>query len=213
MNEVSKGQGRTVLFVSHHMAAISALCTTGIYLKNGRLVDSGKMSDLIPTYFNEGKNKPKSTVWTGNDGDDNIRLYKCSIYPIILEKGFSTTADLMIEMEGEVLKPVLGLIMGFTLRSEHDYELAYVLYDDAEEAIKIVEPQVFKKVFKIPANTLASGKYRIEFDVGIQYVKRIIHDNCDIFFTLINKDGMGRKFPMEGRGRTSMFRPGWALKS
>ncbi|WP_299289415.1 ABC transporter ATP-binding protein [uncultured Mucilaginibacter sp.] len=213
MNDVSKGQGRTVLFVSHHMAAISALCTTGLYLKNGRLVDFGNMNNLITTYFNEGKLKPKSTVWTGNEGDDNIKLYNCSIFPAKPENGFSTTTDLMIEMEGEVLKPLLGLIMGFTLWSEHDYELAYVLYDDAEGSVKTVNPQYFKKVFKIPANTLAAGKYRIEFDVGIQYVKRVIHDNCDIFFTLVNKDGLGRKFPAEGRGRTSMFRPNWTVKS
>lgn len=35
MNEVSKGQGRTVLFVSHNMASINALCKKGIVLNNG----------------------------------------------------------------------------------------------------------------------------------------------------------------------------------
>lgn len=212
MNEVSKGEGRTVLFVSHHMAAISALCSTGLYLKNGRLADYGKMSDLTTIYFNEGKTKIKASNWTGDQGDDNIRLYQCSIWPDNNEKGFSTSTDLVIEIEGEVLKPTLGLIMGFTLWSEYDYELAYVLFDDAEEAVKTIEPQHFKKVFKIPAHTLAAGKYRIEFDVGIQYVKRIIHDDCDIYFTLINVDGLGKKYPAQGRGRTSMFRPDWIVK-
>lgn len=213
MNEVSKGQGRTVLFVSHHISAINELCTSGLYLKNGRLIDSGKINDLVANYFNEGKNRTESTVWTGNDGDNNIRLYKCIVFPFDKEKGFLTTTDLIIEIEGEVLKPILGLIMGFTLWSEHNTQLAYVLYDDAEEAIKTIMPLKFKKVFRIPANTLAAGKYRIEFDVGIQYLKRIIYNSCDIFFTLINKDGMGRKFPVEGRSRTSMFRPDWTLKS
>lgn len=212
MNEVSKGQGRTVLFVSHHMAAISEICTSGLYLKDGQLVDSGNMTDLIATYFNEGKSKSESTVWTGNEGDTNIRLYKCIVYPQDSENGFLTSVDFIIEMEGEVLKPILGLIMGFTLWSEHNYKLAYVLYDDSEDAIKIVESQKFKKTFKIPAHTLASGKYRIEFDVGIQYVKQIIHDHCDIFFTAVNKDGIGRKFIEEGRSRSSMFRPDWSIK-
>lgn len=213
MDDVSKGEGRTLLFVSHNMAAITALCDTGLYLKNGRMAQFGKMDDIVATYFNEGNQKPKTELWIGNAGDDKVRLYKCVVYPADKEKGFLTTNDLIVEMEGEVLSPVLGLIMGFTLWSEYDYQLAYVLYDDREESIKTIEPQKFKKTFRIPANSLALGKYRIEFDIGIQYMKRVIHDECDIFFTLNNLDGIGRKFALEGRGRTSVFRPDWSSKS
>src|ERR1700761_4616332 len=41
MGDVSKGQGRTVIFVSHNMAAINQLCNRGILLKNGLLTMSG----------------------------------------------------------------------------------------------------------------------------------------------------------------------------
>src|SRR5690349_21953591 len=39
MGEVSKGQGRTVLFVSHNLGSVSQLCTHAIFLNNGNLVD------------------------------------------------------------------------------------------------------------------------------------------------------------------------------
>jgi lipopolysaccharide transport system ATP-binding protein len=213
MNSVSKSEGRTVLFVSHHMSSIRALCNTGLYLKNGSLVKAGTMPDIIEAYFNEGKNRCNKEIWTGNNGNNKIRLYKCHVYPGGNESEYTTSDDLIIEMEGEVLKPTLGLIVGFTLWSEHDYELAYVLHDDKEEAIKTIEPHAFKKLFKIPAHTLAAGKYRVEFDVGIQFVQRIIHDDCDVFFTLINVDGIGRKFAAEGRGRTGLFRPDWSANA
>ncbi len=45
------GSGRTILFVSHHMAAVQNLCDTCIYLKNGSLVDIGATEKIIPQYL------------------------------------------------------------------------------------------------------------------------------------------------------------------
>lgn len=51
MGDVSKGEGRTVLFVSHNMASIKSLCTTGILLENGYLKKTGSVSSVIDSYF------------------------------------------------------------------------------------------------------------------------------------------------------------------
>ena len=51
MQDVSKGEGRTVLFVSHNMSAIQALCTKGVLLKNGELSFSGTVNDTIDYYL------------------------------------------------------------------------------------------------------------------------------------------------------------------
>lgn len=45
------GSGRTILFVSHHMAAVQNLCDTCIFLKNGQLVDYGATEKIIPQYL------------------------------------------------------------------------------------------------------------------------------------------------------------------
>jgi lipopolysaccharide transport system ATP-binding protein len=50
MSEVSK-QGRTVLFVSHNMAAVQRLCKTGILLEDGKLKYSGETTKVIEEYF------------------------------------------------------------------------------------------------------------------------------------------------------------------
>ncbi len=47
------GQGRTVLFVSHNMAAIQNLCNTGLYLKKGQLLASGNSNDIIHEYLKD----------------------------------------------------------------------------------------------------------------------------------------------------------------
>ena len=53
MQDVSKGEGRTVLFVSHNMAAVKNLCTKGILLENGRISYMGTTEDTIYKYINE----------------------------------------------------------------------------------------------------------------------------------------------------------------
>jgi lipopolysaccharide transport system ATP-binding protein len=51
MSEVSRG-GRTVLFVSHNMAAIENLCTRGVVLQQGKLTFDGKSKEAIQYYLN-----------------------------------------------------------------------------------------------------------------------------------------------------------------
>ena len=51
MNEVSKGQGRTVLFVSHNMAAVKSLCNKGLVLKNGLVDYQGNAFNAVANYL------------------------------------------------------------------------------------------------------------------------------------------------------------------
>lgn len=51
MGDVTKGEGRTILFVSHNMAAIKALCSKGIFLENGIIKESATIDKAIQQYF------------------------------------------------------------------------------------------------------------------------------------------------------------------
>lgn len=51
MQDVSKGEGRTVLFVSHNMAAVRSLCTKGVVLKNGMIDYTGSSEEAINHYI------------------------------------------------------------------------------------------------------------------------------------------------------------------
>ena len=50
MQDVSKGEGRTVLFVSHNMASMKALCHHGLLLDKGQILSTGDMGDVINEY-------------------------------------------------------------------------------------------------------------------------------------------------------------------
>lgn len=51
MQDISQGEGRTVLFVSHNMASVQNLCTRVLLLENGAMKLNGKTSDVINAYI------------------------------------------------------------------------------------------------------------------------------------------------------------------
>ena len=73
MQDVSKGEGRTVLFVSHNMTSIKSLCRRGIILQNGMLVDDGPVDTIVTHYLR---------------GDSKVDNHKCWQEPEIKGKGF-----------------------------------------------------------------------------------------------------------------------------
>lgn len=54
MQDVSRGEGRTVLFVSHNMAAVRSLCQRGAVLEDGRMAFDGEVNDAVDHYISDG---------------------------------------------------------------------------------------------------------------------------------------------------------------
>lgn len=55
MEDVSRNDGRTILFVSHNMAAISNLCSSAVFMRNGTLLSTGPTDRIIEEYISYGK--------------------------------------------------------------------------------------------------------------------------------------------------------------
>ena len=53
MQDISHGEGRTVLFVSHNMASIRQLCKTGVLLENGTMRMTGNIEEVVDTYMQD----------------------------------------------------------------------------------------------------------------------------------------------------------------
>lgn len=62
MQDVSKGQGRTVLFVSHNMAAVRSLCTRGIMLKNGMIDYIGNIPNTLDHYLKNDESTQQELI-------------------------------------------------------------------------------------------------------------------------------------------------------
>lgn len=62
MGDISKGEGRTILFVSHNMGAIRNLCNNGILLENGTISYEGKAENVIDKYVYINIDTPDTSI-------------------------------------------------------------------------------------------------------------------------------------------------------
>ncbi|MCC6545485.1 MAG: ABC transporter ATP-binding protein [Nitrospirae bacterium] len=87
MGDVAKG-GRTVLFVSHNMAAVENLCNYGIVLEKGGIVFKGEVSGAINSYLKSFSNDTEQDLSKRNDrkGEGNIKITKIEVVNQLGEK-------------------------------------------------------------------------------------------------------------------------------
>jgi lipopolysaccharide transport system ATP-binding protein len=80
MQDISKTQGRTVLFVSHNMAAVKSLCTKGLVLEHGGITFSGSSDDAINYYLENSYKKSEIKLSDRIDRKGNKKLIINEIY-------------------------------------------------------------------------------------------------------------------------------------
>jgi len=107
MHDVGK-QGRTVLFVSHNMPAITRLCPRTILLDRGAILRDGPSAEVVSAYLGSGLGTTAAREWTdlgAAPGDEIVRL--CAVRACTEQGNVSQTMDIRrpvaIEMEYEVL--------------------------------------------------------------------------------------------------------------
>lgn len=98
MNDVSKGEGRTVLFVSHNMLAVRSLCSKGILLTDGKIIKTGQMDDVAEKYLSVYNNLISSKVYLESESNGFI-VHSISLNDNGLEGNFAIESDLIFTIE------------------------------------------------------------------------------------------------------------------
>ena len=100
MKDVSKGEGRTVLFVSHNMTSIKSLCNTGVLLENGCLKEMGPVDPIVSHYLRGGSEIDNHKKWD----DPQIKGGGFELLEIgVRRKGCSYEEVMRIDQECEIV--------------------------------------------------------------------------------------------------------------
>ncbi len=79
MGDISKGEGRTVLFVSHNISSIETLCNKGLLLDKGRISSNGDIKNVVNSYIKKGLEFESTKIWPILDqapGNHIVKLTK-----------------------------------------------------------------------------------------------------------------------------------------
>ncbi len=79
MQDISKSEGRTVLFVSHNMAAVRTLCTKGVLIENGRATYIGDIERTIDLYLESTLSKNASASYENNVGNKSTYVRRIEL--------------------------------------------------------------------------------------------------------------------------------------
>src|SRR5687768_5121330 len=88
MKEVSSQKGRTILFVSHSMQAITHLCTQALLLQKGKITAAGQPTHVVNQYFSVFHSHAWIREWQNNDeapGNEFIRMQSVELIPELQE--------------------------------------------------------------------------------------------------------------------------------
>ena len=187
MGDVSKGEGRTVLFVSHNMAAVKELCNQGILLNQGKIEYIGTATESVIEY-QKGRNSNDSYFYEGSIenaiGNENIRIKEFSVKPL--------SGDYISIESGAKVKLIfynnrlnINLDATFELRSTDEvvvFHTGSLIYRNLDSKIGLHEV-----TFDLPPHLLNAGNYYFKIIFG-ENQRYILFENDNLVsFSVENK--------------------------
>jgi len=169
MQDVSKGEGRTVLFVSHNMETIKKLCTRSILLQHGRVIFEGPTEEVIKYYISSAIDEVKQysgeRTWKLEDapGNDLVRLLAIRTKN---EKGevcseFDVTNSVVFEFVYKVLKEGYQISSFIEVLSSSSNQVLLKFVDDYARGPwgkqKPKRKGTYRSVCTIPNNFFGEG--------------------------------------------------------
>lgn len=169
MQDVSRGEGRTVLFVSHNMSAVKNLCNRGIVLGNGRVVFDGNVSEAVCHYLSNADFQYISESIVGKQHRPwaDIQLNELEItYAKLLNSTTNIATDEPIKVEFHVKRNVYKY-------TKCQYSISFEDEDEQIVSTYITEPldipqnkDSFVVIVSIPHHGLTKQKYWINATIG-----------------------------------------------
>lgn len=204
MQDVSKGEGRTVLFVSHNMAAVRSLCSKGVLLENGQIVYQGNTDDTINLYLNKESLKESDNI------KDRIAWKKHTITIDDIEinnsvKSFSTIAsnqkELNVKIKGYTQEDILVDTI-LTFKNMDEVPMASLAEGHCKGKMQAIKSGKFELGYNIQLpRILSNGDYIIDLYLHHPMVEWFMKaPHCAEIHIDGYQEGFGRALNLKNEG-------------
>jgi lipopolysaccharide transport system ATP-binding protein len=163
--------GRTVLFVSHDMSAITRLCERTILLRDGRIMEDGPSHKVVSTYLSDDSDTTAFREWPEPSKAPKGQFASlCAVRVRSVDGRVTETLDIRdggtIEMEYEVLEDGHVLIPGF--RVDNDEAEVFSTFDLDPTWRKRSRPKGrYVSTVHLPGNFLSEGRHMVSIGLAL----------------------------------------------
>jgi lipopolysaccharide transport system ATP-binding protein len=190
MDQVSKSEGRTILFVSHNMSMISSLCDTGILLEKGDIRSQGPVEDVINAYLKPDQIGNGEVIFKHH----LLRDKKAVLHAArILNVNGSPTVNVQInepffiEMEYELFEEGMRVYPNLHFKDSFGQHV-FVTSDSALDYTSSLKTKAKRYISrcKIPGNLLNSGTYHVGVVLTSVYPFNVHFSEQNLLFVTIH---------------------------
>jgi lipopolysaccharide transport system ATP-binding protein len=188
MKDVSQGGGRTVLFVSHNMAAVKSLCKKGVLLENGMVKGSGPVDDIVNHYLKGDYEISNHKIWNL----PNIKFEGFELLEIGIRKKNFQYEDMMrvddileLNIKYKLDKDFDKIYPSFHFKNEHGTTL-FTTYGAGCYYPFEHKKGIYEQTCIVPDNFLNWGNYFIDLLIS-NHQRTYLKESDIISFTLNNK--------------------------
>ncbi|MCW3127531.1 MAG: transporter ATP-binding protein [Bacteroidetes bacterium] len=158
MKDVSMNEGRTVLFVSHNLAAVKTLCDRSVLLSQGTVKEIGQTNHIVTQYVKLNAEHLKRRISYTNEaeapGNDKIKIISAEVHPDII----SVDDDIKVTFDILNKTPHKNFKVAFDLVNANEQ----IVFSTAAD-ISIATNGTGKAQCHIPANFLNDDIYSVWF--------------------------------------------------
>jgi lipopolysaccharide transport system ATP-binding protein len=165
MSETAKA-GRTVVFVSHNMAAITQLCEKAVWLDGGKIRMIDAPDEVVKAYLSDGNSQIVERQWSypgDAPGDDRVRLVAARVLQHgVLTSVIDINAPSTIEIEFVVLREVRNLVSGIFVMNA----ASVGLFRSRDWRPNRLRPGRYRQRVELPAQLLAETRLVVDIGIG-----------------------------------------------
>ena len=204
MQDVSRGEGRTVLFVSHNMTAVKSLCKTGVILEKGLIKYSGDVNSAVDQYLSQASNRGlNNNSWSENNapGNDTIRVK--SAYTEVDSQYITVNSDFNLITEFWCLKDDIPINV-----SMHLFDMNSSCVFAITTPVVKLSKGLHKSTIKIPAHFMNDGSYVVN-NMFVSNSKAIFyHEGANSFEVVEERKASGWHGKWPGAVRPTFIEAG-----
>jgi lipopolysaccharide transport system ATP-binding protein len=216
MEEVA-GKGRTVLFVSHNMAAVTRLCKCGFWLDGGRTQGYANAEDIVARYLASGVQECGEVTFPDKAQSAPGSEYICLSAIRVRNSHGHITASLdtrlpfTIEIEYQILRRVSNLRIGFTLTASDG--VAVLSSNDMDSCTDELErePGTYVNECTIPGEFLNYGQYFVSVGADFPMIQTHFFVDRSLAFRIEQTGGVAGSIP-DGRPGLVRLRLAWNIQ-